>query len=606
MDKADKYEVVMMVAIGVVFASMLFHFTAPVSDPDFWWHLASGRWMWENGTLLEHDPFSIPFNFQEPPLNKDFILRQYWLSQILFYAVYSGAGLKGVIVFCASIFTFLFYLLYRLMRMGGTGRLVSILFVYLATSIVAGEFGYIGARPQMWSSLFTVLIIYLLELLKLNRKWTYAAIPALLFLWSNMHGGYILGDIIILIYIAGALLFRTGNRTFYLVTGAALLLSGLNPNGYRAFISAPFLGPMLTSLHITSQQQLKSMMDSIVETQSIFEHASLTGIIRSLPLFSGLIALSLLSFSINVRNLGRMRKDHILLYILVLLMGLRSIRFIIFFVTIASFLTVLNLKIFYEKLLLPRLKPARSIVFIITLLVLSVLSTKYVSAGMKNTGLISEDAAISDYKNAVSFMKQNRLQGNIFDDYNAGGYLIWHLYPEVRVFIDGRALYRTAFEIFRITVDHPDTAVTGWNVPYYQMALNSFNINLVLISGCDKVSGTLIKLAPALIEDKAWALIYADGNSLLFMRDMPENRAFLMRRALPKTEAYKNILSLATEAAQSGHARMMPNWKLSLATANAGLGNTAEARRWLDDYLHYAPSDAYASALKVKIESRTP
>src|SRR5579871_950613 len=38
-----------MVAVG-------FH---TLSDPDVWWQLASGRWMWVNGAVLRQDVFSF-------------------------------------------------------------------------------------------------------------------------------------------------------------------------------------------------------------------------------------------------------------------------------------------------------------------------------------------------------------------------------------------------------------------------------------------------------------------------------------------------------------------------------------------------------------------
>ena len=604
--KSDTPEIIIKCAVALLFAAILFQLTVPISDPDFWWHLASGRWMAEHGKLLDHDPFSIMFPFQEPTLNRDFILKQYWLSQILFYAIYVTTGFKGIIVFCAAVFTAMFFVLYRLMRMSGVGRMLALPAVYLASLVVVNEFGYIGTRPQMWSSLFTVLILYGMEMLRQNRRWASYAVPGLMLLWSNMHGGYILGDIIILIYTAGALLFHTGSRTLYMTAAGALLCSGINPNGYIAFISAPFIAPLLTSLHLASQQQVKSLMDSIVETQSIFEHASVSGIMRSLPFFTGLIVLSLISFAINIRNLRAIRKDHLLLYLLVVLMGLRSIRFIIFFVTVASFITALNLKLFFENRSFPKFLSSRAMIFCATLLMVLAISISAVRAGINYSALGSDTTTVSDYEGAVQFMQQTHLQGNLFNDYTVGGYLIWQLTPEVKVFIDGRALSRTAFEIFRVTVDHPDTFVSGPDLPYYQYALNSFTINMVLISGCDKVSGTLIKLAPALIDDTGWALIYADRNSLLFMRNIPEYKDFLQQYSLPKSLAYKNIMTLATEASQSGHARMMQNWKLSLAVADAGLGDLTEARRLIDDYVRRVPSDGYAVALQEKWNKRTP
>jgi hypothetical protein len=39
---------------------------------------------------------------------------------------------------------------------------------------------------------------------------------------------------------------------------------------------------------------------------------------------------------------------------------------------------------------------------------------------------------------AVDFLRREGRRGTLWNDYGWGGYLIWHLYPELRVSIDGR------------------------------------------------------------------------------------------------------------------------------------------------------------------------
>ncbi len=39
---------------------------------------------------------------------------------------------------------------------------------------------------------------------------------------------------------------------------------------------------------------------------------------------------------------------------------------------------------------------------------------------------------------AVSFLRDSGAGGNLFNDYNWGGYILWHLYPEYPTFVDGR------------------------------------------------------------------------------------------------------------------------------------------------------------------------
>jgi hypothetical protein len=53
---------------------------------------------------------------------------------------------------------------------------------------------------------------------------------------------------------------------------------------------------------------------------------------------------------------------------------------------------------------------------------------KWFGAGLENFAPVQE----------VAFLKKYRLEGPIFNDYLIGGYLLWNLYPDYKVFIDPR------------------------------------------------------------------------------------------------------------------------------------------------------------------------
>lgn len=239
----------------------------------------------------------------------------------------------------------------------------------------------------------------------------------------------------------------------------------------------------------------------------------------------------------------------------------------------------------------------------LAMLILVVISTKFAIAGIRYTGIFSEKPYNTDYTGAVTFIKQSGLKGNIFNEYNDGGYLIWWLTPDSRVFIDGRNLYLTAFSIFTSVVDSPYSPVSFYDrTPVYERVLDYFNIDLVVLPGCDKVSGTLIKLPLALTNDEKWALVYADSNALVFMRNVPANSTFIHRYKLPDIAAYNNILSMAINASRSRHGHLMPNWKLSMAVGYEGRGEKEKALYWINEYLKYVPYDSFAINIKKRIE----
>ncbi|MFZ2949674.1 MAG: hypothetical protein WA003_09345 [Desulfuromonadaceae bacterium] len=580
----------------VFFIALFFTLTVPVSDPDFWWHLASGKWMWLNGAIIQGDPFIIDSQFKTPSISEIFILKQYWLSQIVFYLIYQFSGFKGIVLLTATVHAMMFFFVYKLIIDEGVTRLVAIFLLGISWMVIVHEFNYIGSKPQMWSSLFSVVIVYILENMKKGRRWASVVLPPLMLVWANLHGGFIFGNVIIVIYCAGLFFSSRHNRSFYVVSAASILLSGVNPNGFTAFISAPLIGPIISLFNIQSLQGIREVADSISETQSIFQHSSLAGIFRSLHFFAAIISISLISFAINIRNMRSFRIEHLLLFVAVLFMGARSIRFIIFFTLIASFLAAINLKNFWERYAKGNVTVSRRWSAQAAVVLILAMAVYLVSAGNVRAALASDKFFVSDFENGAEFILRNNLRGNIFNDYNGGGYLIWRLTPDIKLFIDGRNLYPKIFEAYQAAVDY------AFEYRNYERVLDDFNIDMVMMPGCDKVSGTLITLVAALLEDHSWSLLYADASMLVFMRNSPENMEQVKRLAVPKEQAYQNIYNLAINASLSGHASRMPNWKLSVAYACQGLGDNLRAVDMLREYINERPDDKFAASLLKRLE----
>jgi hypothetical protein len=105
---------------------------------------------------------------------------------------------------------------------------------------------------------------------------------------------------------------------------------------------------------------------------------------------------------------------------------------------------------------------------------------------------------------AVNFLSAHQFPGPIYNRYGWGGYLIRRLYPEYRVYIDGRAdVYGDAFmdEAINTYDGH-----TGWRDP-----LDRLEIRTVLVSPD-------VALASLLRDDAGWQRVYEDSQSVIFTR----------------------------------------------------------------------------------------
>ena len=160
-------------------------------DPDMWWHLKTGQYVWEQGIPRE-DPFSFT------RLGVPWVAHE-WLSDAIMWGVYQAAGLVGLSLFFAAIIALTFWLLYQ--RCAGKPYLAA--FVILLAAVSSAPTW--GARPQMLNTLFLAIFVNIMEGYRagqVGRKGLYA-LPLLTLMWANLHSGYLLGVVVLGGYVVG-------------------------------------------------------------------------------------------------------------------------------------------------------------------------------------------------------------------------------------------------------------------------------------------------------------------------------------------------------------------------------------------------------------------
>lgn len=162
---------------------------------DVFWHLATGRWMVEHGSIPRHDPF----RFTSEGLSW---VNHEWLFQLLIYGVEQVAGVAGLVVLRQVWVVILAVLLVTAFRRVGASQTASVVL-----SVVA----LLGARPRFLMRpelpTFIALVILLRLLRRLHRQRSRGLVPALCVLivvWANLHGEAILGPALTGLYLLGA------------------------------------------------------------------------------------------------------------------------------------------------------------------------------------------------------------------------------------------------------------------------------------------------------------------------------------------------------------------------------------------------------------------
>ncbi|MHA1631895.1 MAG: tetratricopeptide repeat protein, partial [Candidatus Freyarchaeota archaeon] len=110
----------------------------------------------------------------------------------------------------------------------------------------------------------------------------------------------------------------------------------------------------------------------------------------------------------------------------------------------------------------------------------------------------------------VNFVKKHHIEGKIFNTYGLGGFLIWHLWPRVPVFIDGRTptVYDQDFFWLYSLAERKNEI--------WQKLVKEYDVDIVLVSD-DREIG-YARLCNWLDEDERWRLVAFDDKSVLYLR----------------------------------------------------------------------------------------
>ncbi|RLB07883.1 MAG: hypothetical protein DRG50_01435, partial [Deltaproteobacteria bacterium] len=392
---------------------------------DIWWHLKTGEWVWHNKAIPHFDPFSYTFQ------NAKWIDFE-WLFQALIYPIYRLGGFGGLIVFKIFVISLTFMVLFLTCReVDGAKRWLSITILFLALQVASARF---MVRPQIIFLFFLAFFSYLLILHReekiSTRKLIFFLLPLHL-LWVKFHSSFLMGILMVGAYALGRFIpmalrqpgdlrpvFKDRRLRALLFLCLMLgLVSLLNPNFYRVF-----LVPLKT---MESEEVLKG----IVEWKPL--DIRLLGLLVTDPTmwFRALFVVGAASFLIQRDNLKRV--EDVIIFAFFSFLAFKYIRFCGAFAVVATPIIVNNLGQLRWQLSRWRW---------IRLLPLFVI----IGFCVRDTGELIRAQRIGlgvwrNYPEAtVKFLKDHHIKGNIFNTYGLGGYIIWHLWPNIPVFIDGR------------------------------------------------------------------------------------------------------------------------------------------------------------------------
>jgi hypothetical protein len=448
-----------------------------VTDGDFWWHLRTGEYVLQTLTIPHQDIFSYTRAGQEWVAHE-------WLSQVIIAAIFEVGGFGALIITFAATIAVAFFLGFR--RCVGNSYVAGFLTVVgaLATAVLW------DVRPQVIALLMTSIFLWVLDRYRRDEttRIVWLLVPLML-LWVNLHGSFLLGPAVTALYLLGGFVerhwmgtlesspTRRGILRLALILVLMILVVPLNPNGVRMY-SYP----------------LETVTDPIIQSQ-INEWQS--------PDFHRLELQPLAWFimgTLTALAFARRRPSftRFLLVAVTLFEALRSVRLIPLFVLSAVPIVSDAVPIEATSTAL-RVRGLRVLNWALLGAIL-LASTVYAATVIRNQP--DSERAFFPVA-AVDFIQKEGLTGRMFNRYEWGGYLVWRLYPQQRVFIDGRA------DVYGALIE--DYLATYRAAPTWRAILEKYDVEWVLIP-------PQAALAALLEGDGKWREVFQDPHAVIFLR----------------------------------------------------------------------------------------
>lgn len=453
-------------------------------DTDVWWHLRAGARTLSDG-FIRQDSFSFT-KAGEPWIDHS------WGAEVISYLFWSVGGYGALELLTAAFALVGGVLVYRMCSGGTYLRCVAV----GAASITASVFW--APRPQMFSYALTAVVLYVLFLVRHRGVDILWLLPLIMLVWANLHGGFAIGLILIAVTLGGELLERVLplDERGHLETRTVGSLALVGAISLGAVCLNPY-GPRLLSVPL---QTAGGTFARLIEEWAPPEiHRA------SFWPFAAMVAILFLSVGASPRRLGW--SDGLLCTTVTLLAFSAGRNISTFAVVVTPVITYHLAAVFAERgiALRPLRRASSPLVALNVAIIVFIVgfAAHRVSVSFRDATFTASQRQTLPVE-AVAYLREHGVRGNLFNSYDWGGYLI-HELPEVPVFVDGRSdLYGSDF------LYDPYLFIAGGG-PRFQDRLDRYKIETVLIHRTDG-------LASVLAVSPSWRSVYSDTLAIIFER----------------------------------------------------------------------------------------
>lgn len=394
-----------------------------VPDNDLWARLIAGGYIVENLSVAKFDFLS--YTPTHPWYDHE------WGASIFFYLALKYFGHSGLIFLKGVLVALTLFFCYKTVEQRKPEATVPYNILYFAIMFLAlnKTLGH-TVRCLLFTCLFFAIFMYILERARQNKNKGLVLLPILMVLWSNIHGGCVSGLGLIGFYLVGEFLNKKPFMKYFYTLIASVLGLFINPYGIEY---VQFLFSAVT-MH----------REYISEWTSPFHPKYLMAYMQA-KLY--LFAMFIVVIAWHIKNkvkFAQMDKVKAIIFIAMTYLAVTHIRHLSFYILAVGtlfyneFYSLFNSIIQKIKSLFKMDEDtAKSFVLfkeICVYLLIFILALP---------PLLDENKQIriteSEYpRYAIEFIDINKLNGNLFVNFDWGSYAAYKLYPNNLIVMDGR------------------------------------------------------------------------------------------------------------------------------------------------------------------------
>lgn len=487
---------------------VLFLMKYPVDsvDYDLWWQMALGKYYVTHHTLImDHSIFSWT------PTDPSWIYNT-CLGSIAIYLFYNFMGGFGLWIMHSFIFLGVFLSFYLFLRLVNQRLDISSVTVIAAVAVACSP-SCRYYKPELFSLLLFCWAVFIFFNVKITgRKFLFYFYPLIFVLWVNLHGAFVVGLVFLAMAFTGELL----NRIFFRKSWTTNILVHLGIAGILS-LAVTLLNPYGVDYLISTYNGITSKIYAETHNTYILAYVSLWEFLKnfgpdffSVGLTAWLMMLMMVVVWILVlfELITRKSFDFTVVIVSCALFwkGMETSRASYFFPCVFFFILFymiihrLELKNFMN-----RAATAFLVIFMLLFTFAFYFNLRY-GAGSQWFGKAVDDfAPVKE----VEFLKKYKIEGPIFNDYVIGGYLMWKLYPDYKIFIDPRCspymkqVIPDYLEFTNKQVNHEDIRRFREKYPFKLIILHYRQMGLIF---------DFLKA-----EDDEWRLLYFEKNAAILM-----------------------------------------------------------------------------------------